>query len=206
MLGKIWAAIVVFSLLFSFFNGTTEQTVIAMTEGAGQGVQLCLTLCGIYALWSGLMAVAEKAGILQALSKLLSPLIRRVFPSAAKSSEAQAAVTLNIAANMLGLGNAATPAGQRAMKELQKVSDDPNRASNDMVMLLVINNSSLTLVPTTVIALRAAAGSASPGAIIPAALAASLVSTLAAYAAARFLQGKGEARLRREQRKRWSGS
>ena len=175
MLGKIWAAIVVFSLLFSFFNGTTEQTVIAMTEGAGQGVQLCLTLCGIYALWSGLMAVAEKAGILQALSRLLSPLIRRVFPSVAKSGEAQAAVTLNIAANMLGLGNAATPAGQRAMKELQKVSDDPNRASNDMVMLLVINNSSLTLVPTTVIALRAAAGSASPGAIIPAALAASLV-------------------------------
>lgn len=109
MLGKIWAAIVVFSLLFSFFNGTTEQTVIAMTEGAGQGVQLCLTLCGIYALWSGLMAVAEKAGILQALSRLLSPLIRRVFPSVAKSGEAQAAVTLNIAANMLGLGNAATP-------------------------------------------------------------------------------------------------
>jgi len=102
------------------------------------------------------LAVAEKAGILQALSRLLSPLIRRVFPSVAKSGEAQAAVTLNIAANMLGLGNAATPAGQRAMKELQKVSDDPNRASNDMVMLLVINNSSLTLVPTTVS--RAACG------------------------------------------------
>ena len=123
------------------------------------------------------MKLAEAGGLLNALSRLLSPLIKRLFPQAAKSKEASSAITMNLAANMLGLGNAATPAGQKAMRELKKLSGH-DRATDDMVTLLVINNSSLTLVPTTVIALRAQAGSASPSEIFPAALLASAVSTI----------------------------
>ena len=177
MLSKIWKLMIIISLIYGMLTGRAEQLGSAAVKSAGDAVTLCISLCGIYALWCGLMKLAEAGGLLNALSRLLSPLIKRLFPQAAKSKEATNAITMNLAANMLGLGNAATPAGQKDMCELKKLSGH-DRATDDMVTLLVINNSSLTLVPTTVIALRAQAGSANPSEIFPAALLASAISTV----------------------------
>lgn len=177
MLSNIWKYMIVIALIYGMFTGKAEQLGSAAIQSAGDAVTLCISLCGIYALWCGLMKLAEAGGLLNALSRLLSPVIKRLFPQAAQSREAKNAITMNLAANMLGLGNAATPAGQKAMKELKKLSGH-DRATNDMITLLVINNSSLTLVPTTVIALRAQASSAAPSEIFPAALLASAISTV----------------------------
>ena len=109
MLSKIWKLMIVIALVYGMFTGRAEQLSSAAVKSAGDAVTLCISLCGIYALWCGLMKLAEAGGLLNALSRLLSPLIKRLFPQAAKSKEASSAITMNLAANMLGLGNAATP-------------------------------------------------------------------------------------------------
>ncbi|MBS6565051.1 MAG: spore maturation protein, partial [Clostridiales bacterium] len=134
MLSKIWKLMIVIALVYGMFTGRAEQLSSAAVKSAGDAVTLCISLCGIYALWCGLMKLAEAGGLLNALSRLLSPLIKRLFPQAAKSKEASSAITMNLAANMLGLGNAATPAGQKAMRELKKLSGH-DRATDDMVTL-----------------------------------------------------------------------
>ena len=158
----------------------------AMVDSAASAVELSLALVGVMALFLGLMKVAEAGGMLTILARLIRPLMVRLFPDVPPDHPAMGAIILNLSANALGLGNAATPFGIRAMQELDKLNPRPGTATDAMVLFLAINTSSITLLPTGVIALRAAAGSAYPAAILPTTLFATLCSTVAAIGAAKL--------------------
>ena len=160
------------------------QLSSAMVDSASGAVELAIGLVGVMTLFLGLMKVAEAGGMLTILARLIRPLMVRLFPDVPANHPAMGAMILNLSANALGLGNAATPFGIRAMQELDKLNPHPGTASNAMVLFLAINTSSVTLLPTGVIAIRAAAGSTDPAAILPTTLFATLVSTVAAIAAA----------------------
>lgn len=168
-----------------------EQTAMealstAMVESAGGAVELAIGLIGVMTLFLGLMKVAEAGGMLTILAKLIRPLMVRLFPEVPGNHPAMGAMILNFSANALGLGNAATPFGIRAMQELDKLNPRKGTASDSMALFLAINTSSITLLPTGVIALRAAAGSTSPAAILPTTLFATVCATVAAIVAAKF--------------------
>ncbi|MDP2646559.1 MAG: nucleoside recognition domain-containing protein [Desulfobacterales bacterium] len=158
----------------------------AMIESAGGAVELAIGLVGVMTLFLGLMKVAEAGGMLQILARLIRPLMVRLFPDVPPDHPAMGAMILNLSANALGLGNAATPFGIRAMQELENLNPQPGTATNAMALFLAINTSSVTLLPTGVIALRAAAGSADPAAILPTTLLATIGSTTAAILAAKL--------------------
>jgi spore maturation protein A len=156
----------------------------AIAESAGRAVTLSLGLVGILALWMGLMRIAEEAGIVRALGRLARPVLRRLFPSVPPESPAMGAMTMNIAANMLGLGNAATPFGIKAMEELERVNPSPGTATDAQALFCALNTASIQLIPASVIALRAAAGARQPADILGATLVASTCATVAAIASA----------------------
>ncbi len=161
-----------------------EALSSGMIESAGGAVELAIGLVGVMTLFLGLMKVAEAGGLLTIIAKLIRPLMTRLFPEVPADHPAMGAMILNMSANALGLGNAATPFGIRAMQELDKLNDRPGTATNAMALFLAINTSSITLLPTGVIAIRAAAGSLQPAAILPTTLFATVCATLAAVAAA----------------------
>ncbi len=160
----------------------------AMLESAGSAVTLAIGLVGVMTLFLGLMKVAEAGGLLVIIAKALRPLMQRLFPEVPPDHPAMGAMILNISANILGLGNAATPFGIRAMQELETLNTAPGTATNAMVLFLAINTSSVTLLPTGVIAIRAAAGSLDPAAIVPTTLFATICSTTVAILMAKLLQ------------------
>lgn len=162
-----------------------EKLSEAMVESAAGSVDLALGLVGVMTLFLGLMKVAEAGGILTILSRLIRPLMVRLFPDVPAEHPAMGAMILNMSANALGLGNAATPFGIRAMQELDKLNPRKGTATNSMALFLAINTSSITLLPTGVIALRAAAGSNDPAGILPTTLFATFGSTAAAIIAAK---------------------
>ena len=163
-----------------------EEMSTAMVESAGGAVELAIGLIGVMTLFLGLMKVAEAGGMLTILAKLIRPMMVRLFPDVPGDHPAMGAMILNFSANALGLDNAATPFGIRAMQELDKLNPRKGTATDSMALFLAINTSSITLLPTGVIALRAAAGSESPAAILPTTLFATLCATIAAILAARF--------------------
>ncbi len=163
-MGMIWTALVLSSLVFGLLGGTLDAVAQAALEGAGSAVTLCLSLAGAVCLWSGVMEVMRRCGLLAGLTKLLRPVLTRLFPSARKSPETADALALNVSANLLGLGNAATPAGIRAAKSL-RLGDT---ATDELCRLVVLNTASIQLIPVTVCALRASAGAARPFDILPA--------------------------------------
>jgi spore maturation protein SpmA/spore maturation protein SpmB len=160
----------------------------AMLESAASAVTLAIGLVGVMTLFLGLMKVAEAGGLLVIIAKAVRPLMQRLFPEVPPDHPAMGAMILNISANALGLGNAATPFGIRAMQELEKLNATPGTATNAMVLFLAINTSSITLLPTGVIAIRAAAGSLDPAAIVPTTLFATICSTTVAIIMAKVLQ------------------
>jgi len=160
----------------------------AMIKSAGGSVELAIGLIGVMALFLGLMKVAEDGGMLTILARLIRPLMKRLFPDVPADHPAMGAMILNLSANMLGLGNAATPFGIRAMQELDKLNPQRGTATNAMALFLAINTSSVTLLPSGVIALRAAAGSSDPAAILPTTLFATIGSTIVAIIAAKLYQ------------------
>jgi spore maturation protein SpmA len=159
----------------------------AMVDSAAGAVELSLGLVGIMTLFLGLMKVAEAGGLLRIIARLIRPFMLRLFPEVPAEHPAMGAMILNLSANVMGLGNAATPFGIRAMQELNRLNPNPGTATDAMALFLAINTSSLTLLPTGVIALRAAAGSAAPAAILPTTLFATVCSTLTAVVAAKLL-------------------
>lgn len=169
-------------------DGAMEQLSRAMIDSAGGAVELAMGLIGVMTLFLGLMKVAEAGGLLQIISRLIRPLMIRLFPEVPPEHPAMGAMILNLSANMMGLGNAATPFGIRAMQELNRLNPNPGTATNGMVLFMAINTSSVTILPTGVIALRAAAGSADPAGILPTTLFATVCSTLIAVITAKALQ------------------
>ena len=164
-----------------------DATLAAMLSGAGEAVTLCLELAGAYLLFCGLIGVVKRAGGMEALGRRLSGPVRWLFPGA---GGAAAAIALTLSANVLGLGNAATPFGLAAMRELEKVNPHPGRATDDMCAFIAINASALQLLPTGVIALRASAGSAAPADIVVPTILATLASTAAAVLLCKLVTGK----------------
>ncbi len=165
-----------------------KAVTAAALEYAATAVNISIGLIGIMALWLGVMKVAEEAGLLRIITRLLAPLTRRLFPDVPQDHPALAAIIMNIAANMLGLNNAATPMGLKAMEELNRLNPRIGTATNAMVTFLAINTGGLVLIPATAIAVRAAAGSTNPGIIIGTSIFGSGCATVAGIAASRVLQ------------------
>ncbi len=157
------------SIIFAFFNGTMPQISQAILDKSGEAVELVISLCGIMCFWCGLMKVAERAGLVEKISALLSPIVNLLFRNIKKGGKAAGLITMNLAANILGLGNASTPLGIAAMRAVSEengaVSSDT--ATDDMIMLAVLNTASLQILPTTAAALRSANGCAAPLDILP---------------------------------------
>lgn len=176
----IFGGMILLSVIFGIMNGKIAQVSTAALEESGRTVTLIISLAGIMCLWSGLMNVADKSGLTQKISRLFSPVLSLLFRGIKPDSPAAKAISMNITANLLGLGNAATPLGIAAMRELEATNQNPSIASNDMITFVVLNTASLQLIPTTTAALRMQAGSASPFDILPAVWAASLASVVVA--------------------------
>lgn len=176
MLGYFFVIMISVGMLFCIMNGTADLALGYMLEGADSALELMLGLGGSYILWLGIMKVAERAGLVTALSRKMEKPLRLLMPNV---GSAAAPITLNLAANFFGLGNAATPFGIEAMKELTKNRGERSSiASNDVCMFLALNSSCIQLIPTSVIAIRAACGSANPSSIILPTLISSILSSI----------------------------
>lgn len=160
----IWCGMVLFSFVAAAVNGCMEETAAAAFDGAAMAVSTALSLAGALCFWTGILRIAEKSGVSEKFRKLLSPLIKRLFPNTGR--KAKEYITMNIAANILGMGNAATPMGIKAMGELDRENKTPQYASAAMCLFVVLNTTSFQLLPSTVIAMRTACGSKEPFAVI----------------------------------------
>jgi spore maturation protein SpmA len=170
MLNCIWLGLILSAVLIGGFDNRMKEVADAAVKSAGAAVGISIGLIGVWTVWLGMMRLAEKAGLVRALARLLHPALRRLFPEVPPEHPAMGAMVLNIAANMLGLSNAATPLGLRAMKNLESLSRLPGTATNAMCTFLVINTGSVQLIPVTAITVLAASGSKNPSAIIGTAL------------------------------------
>lgn len=166
MLNILWPIFIIISIVYAIFSGNVESINKGLFESIESVVNFSLTLVGITCFWMGIMEIASKTTALDFLSKLLQPLIKLLFPSLKKESLANKSIVMNIVANILGLGNAATPLGLKAMDDLQKEEKCREKLSDNMMMLIVLNTASLQIIPTTVLAIRSSLGSANPNIII----------------------------------------
>ncbi len=183
----VWVVLLLASVAWAAFTGRVGALPGAIADSAGRAVTLSLALAGVLALWLGLMKVAEEAGLVRALGRLARPVLRRLFPEVAPDSPAMGAMVMNIAANVLGLGNAATPFGLKAMEELERSNPRPGTATDAQALLCSLNTASLQIIPATVIAMRAAAGARQPADVLGATLLASACATVTAVVAAKLL-------------------
>ena len=181
----IWGLIVIFSFIYAAVSGNLNALGASVTEGASAAAELCVGIAGVTCLWCGIMEVMRRAGITDALSRLVSPLLLRLFPSAGHDRELAGTLSAGFAANFLGLGNAATPLG---IKSASLMYEGDGRATDEMCLLIVMNTASVQLIPATVAAVRSAAGSAAPFDILPAVWLTSLCSVTAGIAASRILK------------------
>ena len=177
----VWSGMVVLSLLFGIATGRLDQVANAALEGANSAIELSLSMAGIMCLWSGVMEVLNVCGLSGGLARFFRPLLRRLMPGAARDEETLAAVSANVSANLLGLGNAATPLGIRAARRMAR--NCGGVASDELCRLVVLNTASIQLLPATVASVRAAAGCATPFDILPAVWLASVLSVAAGLTA-----------------------
>ncbi len=170
MMNYVWPAMIIFAFIASIVTGNMEKLSAAIIQGGQDAVSLLMRLISMLCLWGGVMEIAERSGVTTAFSRLLSPIMKLIFPRLKNNSYALEAISMNITANILGLGNAATPLGLEAMRRLQLENDDVSRASDEMVVFVVMNTAAMHIIPTTVATLRGQYGSTSPMAIMPASI------------------------------------
>jgi len=166
MLNILWPIFIIISIIFAIFSGNIDKINSSIFDSTQSAIDLTLTLLGATCLWSGIMEIASKTEIIKKLSKILNKIIKKFFYDLNSESKSYNNIIMNIIANILGLGNAATPLGLKAMSELQKENNDKERLSDNMMMLIVLNTASLQIIPTTVIAVRSSLGSNNPTQII----------------------------------------
>lgn len=188
----VWTGMVVLSLLFGLMNGTLDAVASAAMDGAQSAVELSISMAGILCLWSGVMEVMRVCGLSDGLARAFRPLLRRLMPQASRDSETLAAVSANLSANFLGLGNAATPLGIQAARRMARGCG--GIASDELCLLVVLNTASIQLLPTTVASVRAAAGCETPFDILPAVWVSSILSVCAGLLMARLLTAVGRRR------------
>lgn len=180
----IWTGMVLTALICGLLTGNGEKVATAAMEGAAAGVELCLSMAGVLCLWMGVMEVMRRSGLSDKLTRLLKPLLRRLYPDFAGDGKTMDTIAANVSANLLGLGNAATPLGIEAARRMSRRT--PGVASDSLCMLVVCNTASIQLIPTTVASVRAAAGCATPFDILPAVWLASALSVTVGIGAAKL--------------------
>lgn len=201
MINFVWAGLLLIGFIVGAATGNLEAVTDAAISNAETGVSIALGLIGIMTLWLGMMKIAEDSGLVQKLANLIKPVTTRLFSDVPADHPAMGAIVMNIAANILGLGNAATPLGLKAMKELQELNEQKDTATDAMVMFLAINTSSVTLVPASTIAILSAAGATNPTDIIGPTIIATVVSTTVAIIATRMMQKMPKYQIQHEQSK-----
>lgn len=178
MLNYIWAFMIILAIAVGAFNGKMGEVSTEALDSSKEAVSLCITMLGVMSMWTGLMGVARGCGLMEKLTRLMNPLIRILFPSVPKGHRANEYIASNMIANILGLGWAATPVGIKAIKELKVINGNSSRASVDMCTFLIVNMSSLQLIPVNIIAYRSQYGSVSPASILAQAIVATTFSTV----------------------------
>ncbi len=192
MMNYIWSAMMVISLISALLTGKISELSAAVLEGATDATNLLINILGIMCFWQGMMEIANRAGLTNFLAKIFSPVLRLLFRDVPKDSDAMRYISLNISANLLGLGNAATPFGLKAMKELQKISPLTHTASDSMLLFVVMNTASLQLLPTTLAAYRTTYGSKNPFDILPCVWVASIAALTVGITIAKLFSVKRE--------------
>ena len=190
MLNLLWCMMMLIGIVYGAFNGTMPEITDAALDSAREAVSLCISIAGVVAFWNGLMRIAEETGMVQAAAGKLRPFLLWLMPGLRGQDRALQYISTNMIANVLGLGWAATPAGLKAMEELARIEGKSGRASNEMCTFLIINISSLQLIPINIIAYRSQYGSVNPTAIVGPGLAATAVSTAAAIVFCKVMDGK----------------
>ncbi|MBB6022799.1 spore maturation protein A [Paenibacillus sp. JGP012] len=190
MINLIWLMMILIGFVFAAVNGKIEVVTQAAFDGAATGVTVCFGLISVLVFWMGMMKMAEDAGLLDRIAKLLGPAVRFLFPDVPKDHPAMGYILSNMSANLLGLGNAATPMGIKAMQQLQELNPDKQTASPAMCTLLALNTASITIIPTTLIAIRLNYQSANATEIVGTTLMATIIATLAAIMADRWYRNR----------------
>lgn len=190
MMDYIWSGMILTAFLFGICTGRTEAVSEGLLTGAKTAVELSFSLLGMMCFWSGLLEIAKRSGLTEKIAAWIRPVTRFLFPRLPADSPAVSAMVMNITANILGLSNAATPLGLAAMEELDKLNPEKGRASDEMCMFVVINTASISLLPTTVIALRAAAGSSEPFSVLAPVWITSLCALIVGVLATKLLARK----------------
>lgn len=192
MLNIIWPLFIVISFIYAFFSGNIEQVSNGIFESLTDVVNLSLTFLGTMCLWNGIMEIAKKTTLIKKLTSFLKPLIKFLFPELTKNEKAKEEISMNIIANVLGLGNAATPLGLKAMKTMQKENKDKTTLSNSMAMFILINTASIQLIPTNVIAIRNSLNSTTPTQIIFPVWIATIIAAISSIMAAKVFIKMGK--------------
>lgn len=192
MLNIIWPLFIVISFIYAFLSGNIERVSNGIFESLTDVVNLSLTFLGTMCLWNGIMEIAKKTTLIKKLTSFLKPLIKFLFPELTKNEKAKEEISMNIIANVLGLGNAATPLGLKAMKTMQKENKDKTTLSNSMAMFILINTASIQLIPTNVIAIRNSLNSTAPTQIIFPVWIATIVAAISSIMAAKVFIKMGK--------------
>lgn len=195
MLNYLWSGMILLGVVWAAVHGRLDAVTLGMLDGAKDAVSLGITMLGVMAFWCGMMEIGQRSGLVDWLAEKMGPVLYFLFPRLEKGSLAGKYIAVNMIANMLGLGSAATPAGLAAFKELEKLEEErraqpKGTASNEMCTFLILNISSLQLIPVNIIAFRSQYGSANPAAIVGPAIAATFASTLAAVVFCKVMDRK----------------
>ena len=190
MLNIIWPVFLILSFLYGIISGRVSEINTSIFDSTKSAIELSLSLLGTICLWNGIMQIASKTRIIKFLEKILNPITKKIFPDKNKNEIIHKEITMNIIANIMGLGNAATPLGLKAMKSLQKKNKEKNKLSNSMVMLIVLNTASIQIIPTTVIAIRSSLGSNNPAQMMVPVWISTILSASAAILFAKLLMKK----------------
>lgn len=192
MLNKIWPIFIIISFIYAFFSGNIDKVNSGIFESTKSAVELSLTFLGTMCLWNGIMQIAYKSKLINRIVKILNPIIKRLFPEIKKDEKIKKEVSMNIIANIFGLGNAATPLGIKAMTSMQEVNTKKDTLSDFMMMFIVINTASLQIIPTTVIAIRTSLNSSNPTSIVVPVWVATIFSIIAGICITKILIKRGK--------------
>jgi spore maturation protein A len=188
MLNYIWLSMIILAVVVGGINGKIENVTKSAIDSAGSAVVIAIGLIGIMALWLGIVKIAEDSGLMRLVAKAIAPILRRLFPDVPDEHPAMGSMTMNIAANMLGLSNAATPLGLKAMEDLEKLNKNPGIATNAMCTFLTVNTAGFQLIPATMIGILASSGSKDPTAIIGTTLAAGFTAVVTGVTVVKILE------------------
>ena len=180
MLNKIWPIFIIISVIYAIISGNVENLNNGIFDSIKNAVELTITFLGTICLWNGVMQIATKGNLIKKIIKIFNPIINKLFPEIKSNEKIKKDISMNIIANILGLGNAATPLGIKAMQGLQEINEEKNKLSNSMMIFIVINTASLQIIPTTVIAIRSSLNSNSPTCVILPIWCASICSIISA--------------------------